>query len=60
LREKGTEPAIVLSRKYSKYWGYGLQADKKTLTVTEPHVNRDAPFVGFLHNYPHIGKNEGK
>jgi hypothetical protein len=27
-----------------KILGYGLQADKKTLTVTESHVDRDAQF----------------
>jgi hypothetical protein len=27
-----------------KMLGYGLQADKKTLSVTEPHKDRDAPF----------------
>jgi hypothetical protein len=44
LRKNGTKPVIALSAKCSTELVYGLQGDKKTLTVTESHVDRDVQF----------------
>ena len=44
VEEKGYKACYRVVGEMLKILGYGLQADKKTLTVTEPHVDRDAQF----------------
>jgi hypothetical protein len=44
LREKGYEVCHRVVGEMLKTLGYGLQANKKTLTVKEPHVDRNAQF----------------
>jgi hypothetical protein len=44
LAGKGYNACHCVVGELLKMPGYGLQADKKTLTVTESHVDRDAQF----------------
>ena len=44
LNEKGYSACYRVVGEMLKILGYGLQADKKTLTVTESHADRDAQF----------------
>jgi hypothetical protein len=44
LEEKGYKACHCVVGEMLKMLGYGLQADKKTLTVTETHADRDAQF----------------
>jgi len=44
LEEKGCKACYRVVGEMLKVLGYGLQADKKALTVTEPHADRDAQF----------------
>jgi hypothetical protein len=44
LAEKGCKACHRVVGEMLKTLGYGLQANKKTLTVTEPHADRDAQF----------------
>jgi hypothetical protein len=44
LEEKGYKACHCVVGEMLKILGYGLQADKKTLTLTETHADRDAQF----------------
>jgi hypothetical protein len=44
LAERGYTASYRVAGKMLKMLGYGLQADKKTLTVSESHTDRDAQF----------------
>jgi hypothetical protein len=44
LIEKGYTVCYRVVGEMLRMLGYGLQADKKTLTVTKPHADRDAQF----------------
>jgi hypothetical protein len=44
LAEKGYQASYRVVGEMLKMLGYGLQADKKTLTVTESYADRDAQF----------------
>ena len=44
LTDKGYSACYRVVGEMLKILGYGLQADKKTLTVTESHADRDAQF----------------
>jgi hypothetical protein len=44
LAEKGYKASYRVVGEMLKMLGYGLQADKKTLTLTESHADRDAQF----------------
>jgi hypothetical protein len=44
LAEKGYKASYRVVGEMLKMLGYGVQADKKTLTVTESHADRDAQF----------------
>jgi hypothetical protein len=44
LDEKGYKACYRVVGEMLKMLGYGLQANKKTLTLTEPHADRDAQF----------------
>jgi len=44
LKEKGYEVCYRVAGEMLKQLGYGLQADKKTLTVTPSHADRDKQF----------------
>jgi hypothetical protein len=44
LSEKGYQASYRVVGEMLKMLGYGLQVDKKTLTVTESHADRDAQF----------------
>ena len=53
LKEKGHEVCYRVIGEMLKQLGYGLQADKKTLTVTPSHADRDKQFE-------HIGRETSR